>query len=179
LPNLSRKFIVTDLLFVFYRDSNRDVVLEHVKTHYRDNGSEQQEPAMVELSPPPPPLPFALNTAFNQYLSTVANSNNDSASNILSGNNSLTSQTHNIINLSNPGNMAAVSNQTATASTSTSVVTAVTPNQINQNQTTTNVVLERNGMTDQGSKGSFKCGHCGQVSNWKHVIQVFTNTPAF
>ena len=21
-------------------------------------------------------------------------------------------------------------------------------------------------------KGSFRCGHCGQISNWKHVIQV-------
>lgn len=34
-------------------------------------------------------------------------------------------------------------------------------------------------MTDSNSassmKGSFRCGHCGQISNWKHVIQVFTN----
>lgn len=22
----------------------------------------------------------------------------------------------------------------------------------------------------------YRCGHCHQVSNWKHVIQVFTNT---
>jgi hypothetical protein len=28
--------------------------------------------------------------------------------------------------------------------------------------------------TAKGSQAPFRCGHCNQVSNWKHVIQVLT-----
>lgn len=145
--------------FLLFRHSDRDVVLEHVKGHYEDG--DQSTSVDVNV---PSPLPFTMNTAISQYLSSVSNNSNN-----ISGNNPSqvpSTQSFSLsMNLSNTGNMV-ISNPTA----SNAVVTAP----INSTGTNATSILEKT--TEQGSKGSFKCGHCGQVSNWKHVIQVFTNT---
>lgn len=58
--------------------------------------------------------------------------------------------------------------------------------QISTQQNTTPLVVNNNGETDEANSGvssvsgwrcpaPYRCGHCHQVSNWKHVIQVFTN----
>lgn len=99
-------------------------------------------------------------------MTSVSNNPNN-----ISGNNTSqvppSTQSYSIsMNLSNPGNL--VINSTANAVVSAPINTGTGTN------TATNI-LEKT--TEQGSKGSFKCGHCGQVSNWKHVIQVLlTNT---
>lgn len=68
-----------------------------------------------------------------------------------------------------------------------------TPNHNNQSQShgTQANPLNDHGEMDEASSGgttvghsyrsqlSYRCGHCQQVSNWKHVIQVFTNNWSF
>lgn len=152
----NRNLLIVSLNFGNFRDADREVVLNHVKGHYEDGDQSTSE---VNV---PSPLPFTMNTAISQYLSSVSNNSNN-----ISGNNTSqvpSTQSYSIsMNLSNPGNMVISNNSTA----SNAVVSAP----INTTGTnTTASILEKT--TEQGSKGSFKCGHCGQVSNWKHVIQV-------
>jgi hypothetical protein len=157
-----------------FRHADREVVLEHVKTHYRDDGTPQDktpvQQSSQELAPPPIPIqmPFQI------------------MSNLLNGH-AGTSNVHNrnLITLGG-GGIVVNSNQNATTNTlnftnSQNTTTLLTP----VVSTSSHDVAKNNnnGMPDTNSansnnnnnslKGSFRCGHCGQISNWKHVIQVF------
>lgn len=67
-------------------------------------------------------------------------------------------------------------------------ITSSTTNTTTTSTTTTSATNENGGEMDEANSGlnsvngwrgtaPYRCGHCHQVSNWKHVIQVFfTNT---
>lgn len=154
-------------------------MLEHVKTHYRDDGSpqemtkqQQQQPSnavhTLELGPPPPvpiQMPFQImSSLLNGHTAGTANVHNRNLSITLGGggvsnqaNNSNASNTHQTLNF-NPQN------------------TLLTPTSALDVPKINNGMPETNSATNNNSlKGSFRCGHCGQISNWKHVIQVYTN----
>lgn len=127
--NFSPKFLIK---LINFRHPERDVVLEHVKSHYRDVNAQEPSQAPSDLSAPPTPvvqMPFAINAAINNLLS--------------------------------------VNDQPSQASS-----TAL--NLSNSNSRLNPIVFDQhNGMDGVSpTKGCFKCGHCGQISNWKHVIQV-------
>jgi hypothetical protein len=168
------------LLFIF-RHADREVVLEHVKSHYREDGTPQQDgkvhhpqqPQMqaAELGPPPPipiQMPF-------QIMSNLLNGHSAGTSNV---------NNRNLITLGGGGSSNQASNQNPSNTHQTlsfnSQNTLLTP----ASQATVDVNRNNNGMPETNSasnnsnnslKGSFRCGHCGQISNWKHVIQVYTN----
>ncbi|XP_070492674.1 zinc finger protein Xfin isoform X2 [Chironomus tepperi] len=161
-----------------FKHGDREVVLEHVKTHYRDDGTPQdrtvatqqsqqiqQSSNSTELAPPPPipiQMPFQI------------------MSNLLNGHTSGTSNVHNrnLITLGGGGNTNQASNQNPSNTHQTlnfnSQNTLLTPasstNDVNRNN---NGMPETNSTNSNNNslKGSFRCGHCGQISNWKHVIQ--------
>lgn len=158
---------------LLFRHADRDVVLEHVKSHYRDDGTPQenkQAPSNMELGPPPLPIqmPFQImNNLLNGHTTgTSANVHNPNLITLSGGGGGInqmqssninSSTTHQTLNF-NPTNTLTLS------STSSSH----------------DVGKNNNGMPETNSansslKGSFRCGHCGQISNWKHVIQVYTN----
>jgi hypothetical protein len=159
----------TKIFSVLFRHADREVVLEHVKSHYRDDGTpqEKQSSAGMELAPPPLPLqmPFQImNNLLNGHAGTSSSSTNVHNRNLLTtlgggasqlqASNSNASSTHQTLNFNSQN-------------------TLTTPS------TSHDVGKSNNGMTETNSssslKGSFRCGHCGQISNWKHVIQVYTN----
>lgn len=159
-------------LILIFRHADREVVLEHVKSHYRDDGTpqENQTSSGMELAPPPP-LP--IQTPF-QIMNNLLNGH--------AGTSSTTTNVHNrnLLTLGGGANQLQPSNSNSTS-------THPTLNFNSQNTLTTpsssshDVGKNINGMPDTNStnsslKGSFRCGHCGQISNWKHVIQVYTNS---
>lgn len=163
------------------------MVLEHVKTHYRDDGSpqeankqqqqqqSQQSQAIhtLELGPPPPvpiQMPFQImSSLLNGHTAGTANVHNRNLSITLGGgsggvvgnqaNNQNASNTHQTLNF-NPQN------------TLLTPASALDVSKINNGMPETN---SANTNSNNSLKGSFRCGHCGQISNWKHVIQVYTN----
>lgn len=156
-------------IILAFRHADREVVLEHVKSHYRDDGTpqEKQSIAGMELAPPPPlpiQMPFQImNNLLNGHAGTSSSTNalNRNLLTTLGGgasqlqaSNSNASSTHQTLNFNSQN-------------------TLTTPS------TSHDVGKSNNGMTETNStsslKGSFRCGHCGQISNWKHVIQVYTN----
>lgn len=186
IAGLPISHINNNFLFIYYhfRHADRDIVLEHVKTHYREDGtpqdrgiSTQQQQAQqaqqvqasnaVELAPPPPlpiQMPFQI------------------MSNLLNGHTSGTSNVHNrnLITLGGGGNSNQTQNPSNTHQTlnfnsqNTLLTPASSNNDVNRNN---NGMPETNSTNSNNNslKGSFRCGHCGQISNWKHVIQVYTN----
>lgn len=171
--------------YCHFRHGDREVVLEHVKTHYRDDGTPQDRTvatqqsqqqiqqatnAAAELAAPPPPIPIQMPFQI--------------MSNLLNGHTSGTSNVHNrnLITLGGGGNTNQASNQNPSNTHQTlnfnSQNTLLTPasstNDVNRNN---NGMPETNSTNSNNNslKGSFRCGHCGQISNWKHVIQVYTN----
>lgn len=180
-----------------FRHADREVVLEHVKSHYRDDGTPQERQqsaannnnthatstsSQMDLAPPPLPIqmPFQImNNLLNGHgiaTSTNTTSNSSSTTNVHNRNNLLTTLGGGVVN-----QMQATSNSNAT----TSQLQTLNFNPQNTLTTPTTSTLDvgiknNNGLQDMNSsssslKGSFRCGHCGQISNWKHVIQVFTN----
>ncbi|KAG5674665.1 hypothetical protein PVAND_004618 [Polypedilum vanderplanki] len=164
-----------------FKHAVREIVLEHVKTHYREDGtpqtdgkqqtSQSQQAAVssgIELGPPPP---IQIQTPF-QIMSNLLNGHTAGTSNV---------HNRNLITLGGGGSSNQASNQNPSNTHQTlnfnSQNTLLTP------ASQTNVVdvtRNNNGMPETNSannnsnnsfKGSFRCGHCGQVSNWKHVIQ--------
>ena len=147
-----------------------------MKSHYRDDGTpqEKQPSAAMELAAPPPPLPI-------QMPFQIMN-------NLLNGHAGTSSTTTNVNrNLLTLGSGGGVVNQMQASNSNQSSSTHQTLNFNSQNTLTTpsssshDVGKNNNGMPETNStnsslKGSFRCGHCGQISNWKHVIQVFTNS---
>lgn len=213
------------------RDTNREVVLAHVKGHYKEANIPIDEPsghnsAAVSLNA----NEFNNNVYVNGILSALTANNgklllqaqqqqqqlqqqhhhhqNDQTLpqiriqtlNQLSGNPSLfladlKQQQHQQVqpltissitqNASNQSLQTAntIQNMNNSITSSTTTTTSI-------NSTTTNSTTNENGgeMDDTSSglnsvngwRGTapYRCGHCHQVSNWKHVIQVyFTNTP--
>lgn len=144
-----------------------------MKTHYSEDGTPQEAPKQqqqalhtLELGPPPLPIqmPFQI------------------MSNLLNGHSAGTASVHNrnlSITLGGGSNQASNPNAPNTHQTLSfnSQNTLMTP------ASSLDVAKNNNGMPETNSpnnsnnsvKGSFRCGHCGQISNWKHVIQVFTN----
>ena len=114
----------------------------------------------MELAPPPLPIqmPFQImNNLLNGHAgtsSTIVHKNLltslGGGANQLQASNSNASSTHQTLNFNSQ-------NTLTTPSTSHDVGKS-------NNGTETN--------STSSLKGSFRCGHCGQISNWKHVIQV-------
>jgi len=139
--------------------------LEHVKTHYRDDGSvavEKQHTTSMELGPPPPlpiQMPFQImNNLLNGHTAgTSANVHNQ-----------------NLITLGGGVNQLQASNQTNPTTLSfNSQNTSLMPTTSSHHDVGKNNGMPETHLTNNNSlKGSFRCGHCGQISNWKHVIQV-------
>jgi hypothetical protein len=166
-----------------FRHADREVVLEHVKSHYRDDGTPQEKQSSspstnsaMDLAPPPLPIqmPFQImNNLLNGHAGTssTSNSTSSSTSTNVHNRNFLTTLGGGVVNQQT---MQAPSNSiTSTSLNFNSQNTLTTPT------TSTDVVNKNNNGLQENStsslKGSFRCGHCGQISNWKHVIQVFTN----
>jgi hypothetical protein len=161
--------------FFCFRHADREVVLEHVKSHYRDDGTpqEKQSGSSAELAAPPPPLPIQMpfqimNNLLNGHAGTSTSTANVHNRNLLTlgggasqlqASNSNASSTHQTLNFNSQ-------NTLTTPSSSSSSHDAGKNN---------NGMPETNA-TSSSLKGSFRCGHCGQISNWKHVIQVYTNS---
>jgi hypothetical protein len=103
--------------------------------------------------------------------------------NLLNGHTAGTTNVHNRNSLtlgggSNP-NSNAIANapnthQTLNFNSQNTLLTPVSAHEVAQKNN--NGMPETNSTNNTNSlKGSFRCGHCGQISNWKHVIQVYTN----
>lgn len=145
-------------------------MLEHVKSHYRDDGTPQEKPAGsgMELAPPPPlpiQMPFQImNNLLNGHAGTSTSSTNVHNRNLLTlggGVNQLQASNSN----------ASSSHQTLNFNSQNTLTTPSSSHDVGKNN---NGMPETNS-TSSSLKGSFRCGHCGQISNWKHVIQVYTN----
>lgn len=182
------------MLFSYFRHADREVVLEHVKSHYRDDGTPQEKQAtsssnmsggnnsQMDLAPPPLPIqmPFQImNNLLNGHgTSSTSNTTSSSSTANVHNRNLLTTLGGGVVN-----QMQATSNSNATTSLQT--LNFNPQNTLTTPTTSTDVgIKNNNGLTDMNSsssslKGSFRCGHCGQISNWKHVIQVFTNNRNF
>lgn len=159
---------------IFHRHTSRDVVLAHVKSHYKDSSNEKNADDF-----PAAPIPS---------LSEISNEYNNNVYGFLSAI-SLTPTTANKILLQPSilynapqqrlGINAAPTGQTLNASESKTANATQAANKAAPN--TTN---NENGEMEEASSGftsvngwrcpaPYRCGHCHQVSNWKHVIQVF------
>lgn len=136
------------------------MVLEHVKSHYREEGLPQDKQA-GEVAATVPTIPIQMPF---QIMNNLLNGHSNT------GTSKTSTQVHNQNLLTiggGQGQLQVYSNQT--------------PNYNSQNTLTTSTIhdVAKNnnipGTNSTALKGSFSCGICGQVSNWKHVIQVFTN----
>lgn len=167
--------LITDL-FLTFRHADREVVLEHVKSHYRDDGTPQEKPPSsgMELAAPPPPLPIQMPF---QIMNNLLNGH--------AGTSTTTANVHNrnLLTLGGGANQMQASNSNQASSTHQTIQTLNfnSQNTLTTPQSSHDVGKNNNGMPETNStnsslKGSFRCGHCGQISNWKHVIQVFTNS---
>jgi hypothetical protein len=161
-----------------FRHADREVVLEHVKTHYREDGSPQEVAKQQKQSPdqqagttthelgPPPPLPIQMpfqimSNLLNGHTAGTANVHNRNISITLGGgsnasSNSKASNTHQTLNFNS---------QNTLLTPALALDVAKNNNGMPETNSTTN--------SNNSLKGSFRCGHCGQISNWKHVIQVY------
>lgn len=185
------------ILFCFAcncRHTNRDVVLQHVKGHYKEANIPSDDQQQQHQAANIPGLSIANANEFNNnvYVNGIVNAaklliqqhpqlsqQNDQtipqiriqALNQLSGNSS-----H--IFLAEAKQQPPLTIPSITPNTTSP--SSILPTSINQNITTTN----DNGEMDEASSGinsvnglrgtaPYRCGHCHQVSNWKHVIQVF------
>lgn len=174
------------ILSLFFRHADREVVLEHVKSHYRDDGTPQEKQAtsgnssQMDLAPPPLPIqmPFQImNNLLNGHgiATSTPNTTSSSSTTNVHNRNLLTTLGGGVVN-----QMQATSNSNATTS-QLQTLNFNPQNTLTTPTTSTDVgIKNNNGLQDMNSsssslKGSFRCGHCGQISNWKHVIQVFTN----
>lgn len=158
------------------RHADREVVLEHVKSHYRDDGTpqeKQQSSTGMELAAPPPPLPIQMpfqimNNLLNGHAGTSSTTTNVHNRNLLTLGGGV-----NQLQASN-SNQASSTHQTLNFNSQNTLTTPSSSHDVGKNN---NGMPETNSATSS-LKGSFRCGHCGQISNWKHVIQVFTNRSA-
>lgn len=159
--------------FLFrFRHADREVVLEHVKSHYRDDGTpqEKQSSSGMELAAPPPPLPIQMPfQIMNNLLNGQHGTSSTSTTNV---------HNRNLLTLGGGVNQMQASNSNASSTHPTlnfnSQNTLTTPSSSHDAGKNNNGMPETNS-TGSSLKGSFRCGHCGQISNWKHVIQVYTN----
>ena len=140
-----------------------------MKSHYRDDGTpqEKQSNTGMELAPPPPlpiQMPFQImNTLLNGHAGTSSSTN-------VHNRNLLTSLGGGVNQLQASNSNATSTHQTLNFNSQNTLTTPSASHEVGKNN---------NGMPETNSssslKGSFRCGHCGQISNWKHVIQVYTN----
>lgn len=158
--------------------------MEHVKSHYRDDGSPQethkqqshQQQQMhtvnaLELGPPAPvpiQMPFQIMSSLlnGGHTAGTTNVHNRNLSITLGGGGGVSSQASNT--------NSSITHQTLNFNPQNTLLTtasALDVAKINNGMPETNSTTNSN----NSLKGSFRCGHCGQISNWKHVIQVYTN----
>lgn len=146
-------------------------MLEHVKSHYREDGTpqEKQISSGMELAAPPPPLPIQMPF---QMMTNLLNGHAGTST-------STNVHNRNLLTLGGGVNQLQASNSNASSSHQTlnfnSQNTLTTPSSSHDVGKNNNGMPETNS-TSSSLKGSFRCGHCGQISNWKHVIQVYTNS---
>lgn len=167
-----RENFIMNLKSIF-RHADREVVLEHVKSHYRDDGTPQDKQSM-ELAAPPPPLPVQMpfqimNTLLNGHAGTSSSTNVHNRNLLTLGGGGGVNQ----LQASN-SNASSASSHTTLNFNSQNTLTAAASSLSHDAGKSNNGMPETNS-TGSSLKGSFRCGHCGQISNWKHVIQVYTN----
>lgn len=177
---MSNVIYVKSFSFSFrFRHADREVVLEHVKSHYRDDGTpqEKQTNSGMELAAPPPPLPIQMpfqimNNLLNGHAGTSSSS---SSTTNVHNRNLLTLGGGVVIPMQASNSNASSTHQTLSFNSQN---TLATPSSSHDAGKSNNGMPETNS-TSSSLKGSFRCGHCGQISNWKHVIQVYTNRFSF
>lgn len=201
--------------FFHFRHNNRDVVLAHVKGHYKDanisvdeqanNAAANAAAAVAAAAAAGLSLTNASEFNNNVYVNGILSALSPSASklliqqaadqtlpqiriqalNQLSGNSShlfLADLKQQQQQQQQP--IPSINTQNVNVNANQSSIALQTPANASQNQsnpscTTTN----ENGEMDEASSGlnsvngwrgaaPYRCGHCHQVSNWKHVIQV-------
>lgn len=142
-----------------------------MKSHYRDDGTpqEKQSNAGMELAAPPPPLPIQMPF---QIMNNLLNGH--------AGTSSTTANVHNRNLLTLGGGASQLQASNSNASSTHQTLNFNSQNTLTSTPSLQDVGKNNNGMPETNStnsslKGSFRCGHCGQISNWKHVIQVYTN----
>ncbi|CRK86570.1 CLUMA_CG000143, isoform A [Clunio marinus] len=153
-----------------FKHPDREVVLEHVKTHYREDGTPQEKPSNtgMELAAPPPPLPIQMpfqimNNLLNGHAGTSTSTN---------------VHNRNLLTIGGGVNQTQASNSNASSSQQTlnfnsQNTLSVIPTSLSSHDggKSNNGMPETTSTNTSSLKGSFRCGHCGQISNWKHVIQ--------
>lgn len=174
------------MFLFFFRHPSRDIVLEHVKQHYRDAGIPIDDITTDTSSQATPPMDMTTQKS--------------SLYNLLSLPESITYRPHTSTTTTAGASAATcgvehkIHDLTVTKITSgdqriwrtiqsqppSITLTPTTPTVINT------AASNDHGEMDEASSGvssvsgwrcpaPYRCGHCHQVSNWKHVIQVFTN----
>lgn len=216
--------IMKNFPFVFHRHSNRDVVLAHVKGHYKDANMSVDEQASNAAANAAAAVAAAAAAGLNLtnagefnnnvYVNGLLSALSPTASklliqqaadqtalpqiriqalNQLSGN-----STHLFLadlkqqQQQQQQPIPSINTQNVNVNANQSSIALQTPanasqsNQSNPSCTTTN----ENGEMDEASSGlnsvngwrgaaPYRCGHCHQVSNWKHVIQVLLTRTHF
>lgn len=156
--------------------------MEHVKSHYRDDGTPQEKQSLnmmggnssqIDLAPPPLPIqmPFGImNNLLNGHGITTSTSNTTSSSSTTNvhNRNLLTTLGGGVVN-----QMQATSNSNATTSLQT--LNFNPQNTLTTPTTSTDVGMKNNGLQNMNSssnslKGSFRCGHCAQNSSWYKIL---------
>lgn len=157
------------------RHANRDVVLAHVKGHYQDAGISLEDKINPIVQPPSSSSSPSLIPA-----TIISHTSPDKTANLygflsamscLQLPNAASSANSNIKNHNNIlQNFQQLSQQTQNEIEQQTIVQSPTTN-------------ENGEMDEASSRGTsvsawrcpapYRCGHCHQVSNWKHVIQVY------
>lgn len=206
----------------FYRDADRDVVLTHVRGHYRDAGrkisSPPPPPPQPNISKPqsydshtppiiqiggstirlpvtmqlsssssslmtPPPAPQVI-SFIPQFLAPPPATQQPPqlvATDMTTASSALVAATPPPVSLSLSG-IRSVGGLFNTAVASAGSVAAVATSTLVKSSTIENGEMDEasslgTSVTGWRDPAPYRCGHCHQLSNWKHVIQVFLLTP--
>lgn len=159
-------------------------MLIHVRGHYHDAGLliEEKIPSAVSSPLPllniPKPNEFKNNVYMNNILSMCLSPN---AGKLL-----LQQQQQ----LHNQQQLHQIQNGTTSIAAMVSIPMVPSAKNVPNTGTASAPSTNEHGETDEASSGGtsvvnggwrgpapYRCGHCHQISNWKHVIQVFLLTP--
>lgn len=168
----------------FHRHANRDVVLTHVRGHYHEAGLLIEDKNQTSSSSPLPQLNIPKTNEFNNnvYMNNILSMclSPNAGKLLLQQQQQLQQQMQN--GATPIPNMVSIPMVTPSVKTTTTTATGtVAPSSTNEHGETDEASSGGTSVVNGGWRGPapYRCGHCHQVSNWKHVIQVFLLTPPF